>query len=131
VLRVSSVLLILLCLGLAGCGTRASSDISAPAGAAAPAAKATAHKDPSQIPVLTTDVTDRKYHSLGDISVTVSKNTIFDSDPTPAQVNDELRKRAAELGADAVILARYGTVGIGVFTWGKLEGSGRAIAYDQ
>ncbi|HVZ00508.1 MAG TPA: hypothetical protein VHA35_13455 [Dongiaceae bacterium] len=129
--RISAALLIAGCLGLAACGTRASSDIAAPAGAAAPAAPAKAHKDPGQIPVLTTDVTDRKYHSLGDITVTVSKNTVFDSDPTPAQVDDELRKRAAELGADAVILARYGTVGIGFWSWGKLEGSGRAIAYDQ
>ena len=71
------------------------------------------------------------FHSLGDISVTVAKNTIFDDDPTPALVDEALRKRAAELGADAVILVRYGTVGMGVFTWGKIDGNGRAIAFDQ
>src|ERR1700750_596040 len=83
-------------------------------------AKPVQEKDPSTIQVLTTDITDRKYRSLGDISVTVSKNTIFDSDPTPALVDQALRERAAKLGADAVILVRYGTVGIGLLSWGVL-----------
>jgi len=121
-----------LSVSLAACGTRTSTSVDAPSGAvAARPATIASERDPSAISVLETDIADRKYHSLGDISVTVSKNTIFDSDPTQAQVNDALRKRAAKLGADAVILVRYGTVGMGVFTWGKLDGNGRAIAFDN
>jgi hypothetical protein len=71
----------------------------------------------------------RPLSSLGDISVTVAKWTIFDDDPTPQKVNDALREKAAQLGANAVVLVRYGTVGIGALTWGKLDGSGRAIAF--
>jgi len=76
------------------------------------------------------DISDRRYRSLGDISVTVSKWTIFDADPTPAKVNEALQEQAAKLSADAVILVRYGTVGMGMFTWGKLDGNGCAIAFE-
>ena len=36
---------------------------------------------------------------------------------------------AAAAGADAVVLARYGTLGIGALTYGQLEGKGRAVAF--
>jgi uncharacterized protein YbjQ (UPF0145 family) len=117
---------------LAACGHRTSSSVALPAGAdAAPLATVASPKDPATIPVMTTDITDRKYHALGDVSATVSKNNIFEKDPTPAMVDEALQKEAAKLGADAVILVRYGTVGIGVFTWGKLDGNGRAIVFDK
>ena len=77
------------------------------------------------------DITDRPYRALDDLSVTVAKWTIFDADPTPAKVDQALRAKAAKLGADAVILVRYGTVGIGAFTWGKLEGKGRAVVFTK
>jgi hypothetical protein len=88
-------------------------------------------KDPTAVQIFQSDITNRKYHSLGDLNVTVSKSNILADDPTPAQVDKELQKQAAKLGADAVILVRYGTVGMGVFTWGKLDGNGRAIAFDN
>jgi hypothetical protein len=115
---------------LAACGTRSGGSIAPTTGAAAPATVA-AKKDPAAIQIFDGDIANRKYHSLGDISVSVSNWTIFDSDPTPAKVDDELRKQAAKLGADAVILVRYGTVGMSVMTWGKLDGNGRAIAFDN
>ena len=77
------------------------------------------------------DITDRKYVSLGDIEVTVKKWTIFDKDPTPALVDDALRAKAAQMGADAVILVRYGTVGIGFWSWGQLDGQGRAVVFQR
>ena len=40
-------------------------------------------------------------------------------------------ERKRELGADAVILIRYGTVGVSVFSWGSLSGQGRAIYFVQ
>ncbi|TMJ26921.1 MAG: hypothetical protein E6G95_12360 [Alphaproteobacteria bacterium] len=85
----------------------------------------------AQIEIVEGDVTDRPYKSLGDVSVTVNKVTIFNADPTREMVNQRLRNEAAKIGADAVILVRYGTVGIGVMSWGSLDGKGRAIVYEK
>ena len=73
---------------------------------------------------------NRKYVSLGDISVTVNKTTVFNKDPTRDDVNQKLKEKAAELGADAVILVRYGEGGMSMMSWGSLEGRGRAIKYN-
>lgn len=75
------------------------------------------------------DVTDRKYTSMGDITVAVNKMTVFNADPTREQVNEKLREEAAKLGADGVLFVRYGTVGISMMSWGTLEGKGRAIKF--
>ena len=88
-----------------------------------------AKKSPQQIIITENDMPDRKYVSLGDISVTVRKTTIFDKDPTRALVVDALREKAADMGADAVVLVRYGTVGVGLFSWGQLDGSGRVVVF--
>ena len=88
-------------------------------------------KSPSQIMITDSDVVDRRYASLGDISVTVNKTTIFHPEPTRELVNDKLREKAAELGADAVILVRYGNGGISLMSWGSLEGKGRAVKFAQ
>ncbi|HJT43071.1 MAG TPA: hypothetical protein VJ750_06175 [Rhizomicrobium sp.] len=75
------------------------------------------------------DITDRPYDVVGDIKVTVNKTTIFNKDPTREQVDDRLREEAAKVGANAVILVRYGTVGIGLMSWGSLDGQGRAVKF--
>ena len=85
--------------------------------------------DPARV-TLTEGDASRKYHSLGDIAVTVNKTTVFNADPTREDVNQKLKEKAAELGADAVIFVRYGQGGISMMSWGSLEGSGRAIKYD-
>jgi hypothetical protein len=84
-----------------------------------------------KIQVIEGDVTDKPYKSLGDVSVTVNKTTLFNADPTREMVDQRLRTQAAKLGADAVIQVRYGTVGISALSWGSLDGKGRAIAYDR
>jgi len=84
----------------------------------------------AQIEIIEGDINDRPYKSLGDVSVTVNKVTIFNADPTRDMVNQRLRTEAAKLGADAVIQVRYGTVGIGALSWGSLDGKGRAIAFE-
>ena len=83
----------------------------------------------SEIVLSKTDITSRKYKVLGEIEVTVNKTTIFHADPTQALVNEKLKKEAAKLNADAVILVRYGTVGIGLLSWGSLDGRGQAIKF--
>jgi PBP1b-binding outer membrane lipoprotein LpoB len=84
---------------------------------------------PEKVQLFDDDAKGRKYTSLGDISVTVNKTTVFHADPTKELVNQKLRERAAELGADAVILVRHGRVGMSAFSWGSLEGKGRAVKF--
>lgn len=111
---------------LSACGTYSTSS-STPAANAPTAARAA--KTPDQVIVTENDINDRPYTSLGDISVTVRKVTIFDSDPTKEKVNDALKEEAADMGADAVVLVRYGTVGIGLMSWGQMDGNGRAVVF--
>lgn len=91
-----------------------------------------AHAAPSpEQPILTeNDIADRPYRVLGDLHVVVRKQTLFSAEPTRERVNEKLARAARKLGADAVILVRYGTVGMGVIGWGELEGRGRAIRFD-
>lgn len=112
---------------LAGCGTYASGSVTPTPGGATPAAAAP--RNPADIRVTENDITDRRYQSLGDVTVAVRKVTIFDPDPTRERVNEALQREAARLGADAVVLVRYGTVGIDVFSWGRLDGNGRAVRF--
>jgi hypothetical protein len=93
--------------------------------------KTTIHSpsDPKNIIITEYDFTDREYISLGDLKVSASKLTIFHQDPTKLDINSRLRQEAAKLGADAVIFARYGNAGIGVWSWGTMNGNGRAIKF--
>ncbi len=86
-------------------------------------------KNAADVILTENDITDRAYRVLGDIEVTVNKTTIFHRDPTRELVALKLREKAAELNADAVILVRYGTIGMSMMSWGSLDGRGRAIAF--
>jgi hypothetical protein len=119
----------LIALGLAACGTRTESSIT-PA-SPGPGAATAAPKAADQVMLTEGDITDRPYRSLGDIDVTVKKWTIFDTDPTREQVAAALKEKAAAMGADAVVLVRYGTVGIGFTSWGQMDGQGRAVAFQH
>ncbi|MFN9476004.1 hypothetical protein [Acidovorax sp.] len=78
---------------------------------------------------LVSSATARSKTSLGQITVKVNKTTAFHPAPTPELVNDRLRENAAAMGADAVVLVRYGDVGISMMSWGSLEGKGRAVKF--
>lgn len=112
---------------LSGCSSYSSANVQP----IAPVTDTTssAPKLPAEIIVTSEDITDRPYTTVGELTVTVNKTTIFNADPTPALVDERLREEAAKLGADAVILARYGTVGISAFSWGSLDGRGRAVRF--
>lgn len=125
---------------LAGCNTWSSANVelktkgtdmeTASAPVATPAtAPAETPKSAADIILTEKDITDRKYETLADLEVTVNKTTIFHADPTKELVAERLKEEAAKLNADAVILVRYGTVGIGLFSWGSLDGKGRAIKF--
>lgn len=140
-LRLAAVLALL---GTAGCGpTWSYSDVKPASGAQAPGAGSTtagsttslipvrAPTSPGSITLTEGDIADRAYSVLADLEVTVNKTTIFNSDPTRGQIDERLRQEAAKLGADAVIQVRYGTVGIGLMSWGSLDGRGRAVAFSK
>jgi hypothetical protein len=114
---------------LTACGYRTAVDVEPPAGANAAVAVATKTTAPDDIIVTEDDITDRPYRVLADLEVTVSKPGLLDKDPTSEMIDNALREEASKLGADAVVLTRYGTVGVGVWTWGKLEGRGRAVEF--
>ena len=115
---------------MSGCATWSTSSIdNKDVSAQESSQNAISKKAPSQIYLTDQDVVDRPYKSLGDITATVNKTTIFHSNPTREMVNEKLQKEASELGADAVILIRYGDGGISLMSWGSLEGKGRAIKY--
>jgi hypothetical protein len=109
---------------LPGCATWSSSSVDNKAASAA-----TSPTDPAKVMLTEGDMASRKYMSLGDVSVTVNKTTVFNKDPTREDVNAKLKEEAAKLGADAVIQVRYGDGGISMMSWGSLEGRGRAIKY--
>src|SRR5581483_11428641 len=101
------------------CGTRSSSSIEPTAGPAPGSGLIRlAPKSVEAVSITEGDITDRPYIALGDTPVTLSKWTIFDADPTQEKVAEALRAKAAQMGADAVVLARYGSVGIGALSWG-------------
>lgn len=115
---------------LAGCATWSTSNVDSKAAETNSTTAALTMKTPvSSIQVTDADVVDKKYVSLGDITVNVNKTTLFHPNPTPEIVNERLKEKAYELGADAVILVRYGQGGIGLLSWGSLEGKGRAVRY--
>ncbi len=86
-------------------------------------------KSPDSVILTENDITDRPYQVIKDLDVNVSKPHAFADDPTREQVAKELKKKAADLNADAVILVRYGTLGMGLFNWGEMGGRGRAVVF--
>lgn len=124
---------------LAGCSTWSTANVdlkstNGDAGGTSSSASTTAvagtpSRAASEILVTEKDLADRKYSTIADIEVTVNKTTIFNADPTRDAVDMKLREEAARLNADAVILVRYGSVGVSFMSWGSLEGKGRAVKF--
>ncbi len=129
--RVRYLLIIAVTLFLPSCATWSTADVDLASGTEQPSQAAAEKTDPTKIIVMQDDITDRPYRVIGDIKVTVNKTTLFHPDPTPELVDQKLREKAAELGADAVILVRYGTVGVSFMSWGSLDGKGRAITFEN
>jgi uncharacterized protein YbjQ (UPF0145 family) len=121
--NLKAILAVSLLAVLPGCATWSHSSVDNKAASAAVQAT-----DPAKV-VLSEGDMNRKYSSLGDVSVTVNKTTIFNRDPTRDDVNAKLREEAAKLGADAVIHVRYGDGGVSLMSWGSLEGKGRAVKF--
>jgi len=125
--RIVSLFSLLVLLGVSGCATWSTSTVDTEGAASSPES---AQPTPlNKILITEGDFLDRKYSSLGDITVTVNKTTVFHASPTREMVNQKLKEEAARLGADAVIFVRYGSVGVSALSYGSLEGKGRAIKF--
>ena len=124
------ILTALLAASLTGCATWSTSSVDSKSADTAVSTQAK-KTPPSSVVITDKDIPDRKYQALGDIKATVNKTTIFNADPTQEMVNEKLREKASELGADAVILVRYGNGGMSLMSWGSLEGKGRAVKFVQ
>lgn len=87
--------------------------------------------DPAKIVVTPGDIADRPYRVVAAIKVQVNKTTIFNPSPTRELVDEQLRKEASRIGADAVIKAQYSDVHVTLVSWGTMTGSGDAIKFDK
>jgi uncharacterized protein YbjQ (UPF0145 family) len=87
--------------------------------------------DPAGVEILQTTILDRDYQELGKLIITVSKTTLFDPDPTRAQVDEQLRLEAAKLGADAVIGVTYDGPKLGFASWAVMDGTGTAVKFSE
>ena len=66
---------------------------------------------------------------LENMMATARQITIFGKAPVNADVDHDLRTRAAELDAEAVINVRYGKQGVGMVSRSQISGEGQAIRY--
>jgi len=73
-------------------------------------------------------VPDKKFKDLQRIEISIKKLTAFHADPTKEQANAELKKRAAQMGADAVVNVRYQS-GVGFMTWGYIDAQGMGVKF--
>lgn len=128
-MRRSATIAILACCFAAGCA----SDAPRVTGAGGPVNRGVADtsrpaKPEASIPVSTTGTT-RPHVVLEDMTATARQWTVFGRVPTEADVEADLRKRAAELRADAVVNVRFGKQGAGAISWSQISGTGQAIRF--
>lgn len=120
--------LLIVALILAGCASDPARIAEGPRNVGMVAARSGGNRVAGPIPV-TTSGTSRPHVVLENMTATARQITIFGKVPTNADVDSDLRKRAAELDADAVINVRYGQQGVGLVSWSQISGEGQAIRY--
>lgn len=113
---------------LAGCASDPARIAEGPRNVGTVAARSGGPRVAGPIPV-TTSGTSRPHVVLENMTATARQITIFGKVPTNADVDSDLRKRAAELDADAVVNVRYGQQGVGLVSWSQISGEGQAIRY--
>jgi len=136
--KTSYLPVLILALGLSGCATWSNSNVGQdrapapgePLTASAPAKPVNPASTPiGEIPVVEGEIDGRSYEVIQDLEVAVHKTLVFLPDPTPAQAEQKLREAAAEVGADAVVQARYSPVRVTFVSWGTLEATGKAVRF--
>ncbi len=82
-----------------------------------------------QIELFSGNTASQEYTVIKEIEVAVNKTTVFNEDPTVAQVEALLRKSAAELGGDAVVNVIISEVKVRAVSWGGRIGKGTVVKY--
>ncbi len=81
------------------------------------------------VPVFPDDLAGRPHVVIGEVRAGVRKGSSLGPDADQAKIYRELWERAAKMGADAVINARYGDAHVSAFSWGKTNATGTAIRF--
>ena len=116
-------------LAIAGCAADPGGSLAGPRNVGTIASRAGgARMAASDIPV-TAEGTTRPHTVLEVVTTTARQITVFGKVPTRADVDADLRKRAAELDADAVINVKYGNQGVGLVSWSQISAEGQASRY--
>ena len=68
-----------------------------------------------------------KHRKIIDLSVSVNKTTIFNRDPSVADVEEKLRQEAYRAGASKVVEVRITDVGMSLLSYGTRKGFGIAV----
>jgi uncharacterized lipoprotein YajG len=122
------ILILASCAVLAGCNVNDQGHFTTTGPDKAAPTDATAQTNPAKIQLLT-GTPERAYTQLGPIKVTVNKLTAFHPNPSVETVEEAMRKKAAALGADAIIQVDISDIHIAALSWGARTGKGIAVKY--
>ena len=114
---------------LAGCASDPARIADGPRNVGTVAPRPAGMPRPSGPLPLSTGGTNRPHVVLENMTATARQITIFGRVPTNADVDNDLRERAAQLDADAIINVRYGKQGMGLVSYSQISGEGQAIRY--
>jgi len=86
-------------------------------------------KKANEIMLFPSDAVGRPFTVIKNVKVAVNKTTMFNADPTVAQVEARLRETASELKGDAVVNVSISEVKVRVLSWGGRTGTGTVVKY--
>lgn len=82
----------------------------------------------SRVEITTGDINTHEYETLGEISASAVRDGWFQSNPSREKVDAELKRKAAAVGADAVIFVRYDFDDDGV-PYERYDARGKAVKF--
>ena len=74
--------------------------------------------------------TERPHRVLGEVKASKGAKTAFSKQPEMEEGEEALRKKAAKMGADAVINVQLDR-GVSALSWKAVKGTGTAIAWED
>lgn len=74
--------------------------------------------------------TDRPHRIIGDVKASKGATFAWSPQPEMSEGEEALRKKAAKMGADAVINVNLDR-GVSMWSWKAVKGSGTAIAWED
>jgi len=77
-----------------------------------------------------TDKPEHSFRTLGPIKAQVGAATVFSRAPTMDEVNQKLRERAVEMGANAIIEVKYDR-GVSMTSWKAITATGTAVILEK